>query len=267
MPVKVRVVGARGAAFVLAKLSVEVKKGAQGISHQTVMHVASLVMEHDAKHFRTMQKEGANRITLPQAVFSRTINRLGAQNRSIRTIEAKVARLLPLADTGRLYKSVSEITSPDVRVTVSIEAISIVNLVPYMAKHIKGVALINLSIYDMFEFGEVEKKRLLERVPPPPRKGERSQGTINVGIVSYGKAKGSDFSKKDKVKGLKVGGGRKDVGDQKSSRPYYRLRNWAEARYPTIARTPKRNWIYALPPEIVQAVSRLVLLDIVERSS
>lgn len=266
MPVKVRVVGARGAAFVMAHLAVEIKKGAKGISQKTVMDVAALVMEHDAKHFRLMQQQSKNQITLPQAVFTRTINRIGAQNRSIRTIEAKVARLLPLADTGRLYRSVSDLNSPDVRITVTEAAISVVNLVPYMAKHIKGVALLNVSIYDMYEFGQVEQQRLLERVPPPPLKGKRSEGVINTGIVEYGKPKGTDFSKKDKIKGLRVGGGREDVGDQKSSRPYYRLRNWAEARYPTIARTPSRNWIYKLPPEVTQAVSRLVLLDVVERA-
>lgn len=268
MAIRVQVVGARKAAFILARLSVEVKKGAKGISSETVMTVATIVVQHDARHFRYMQQKSENRITVPQAVFTREVNRIGAQNRSVRTIEAKVDRLLPLADTGRLYRSVSEVNSPDLRITVTVEAISLVNLVPYFAKHIKGRTLLNTSVFEMYQFGDVERQRLLERVPPPPTKARRSEGVVDAGFVVLGKHKGTDWSKKDKIRGIRhpKSGGKDDKGDQKSSRPYYRLRNWAEARYPTIAPTPKRNWIFGLPPEIVTAISRLVLLDVMERS-
>lgn len=263
MPIKITVTGARGAAVVMARLAVEVKKAGRGISAPVVKRVVNIVMAWDTKHFFTMQNErAASKISLPQAVFTREINYIGGENNSIRRIEAKVTRLKPLQDTGRLFKSISSPSSPDIRITVTPEAISIVNLVPYMGKHLKGLAMIDQNVFEMYGFGEVERQRLFDRVPPPPLKG--------TGRVPRGKSK--PFTKREGVYGLQIvgPGGRdahmQDKGFLKSNRPYYRLKNWAEARYPTIGKLPKRNWIYALPPEVVQAIGEMVLLDIVERT-
>lgn len=263
MPIKVTVTGARGVALVMARLAVEIKKAGRGISPAVVKQVVNIVMVWDTKHFYAMQHQRAeSKISLPQAVFTREVNYIGGQNTSIRRIEAKVIRLKPLNDTGRLFKSVSDQNSPDIRVTVTVDAISIVNLVPYMGKHITGLSMVNQNVFEMYGFGATEQQRLLERVPPPPLKG--------TGRVPRGKNK--PFTKREGVYGLQVVGPgardehTKDKGLLKSNRPYYRLKNWAEARYPTIGKLPKRNWIFALPPEIVQAISEMVLLDVVERT-
>lgn len=286
----VTVVGARGAGFVIARLAVGIKKGGANLSRPTVERIVSTVTIHDYRSFRYMQAQQKNRITLPTAIFSRVINRTGIDpNATIRTLEQKVGRVHPLEDTGRLINSVGDIHSPDMKIEVTVLGISVRNLVPYYKKQARGRSLLNTSVFEMFEFGPVERKRLEERVPPPPpgkRKilaqsslTEREQrrayrDKVRPAFYAPGDVvshrfihpeTGKEGFRTRRKKG-KLLFRESETGDLKSTRPYYRLRNWASARYPTIAAIPARAWLLPLPPEIVQAIGEMVRLDLMEKS-
>jgi hypothetical protein len=233
---------------------------------------------HDGRQFRAMQQT-SKRISLPEVVFSRVKNYVGGRNDSIRIIEAKIWKLLPLKDTGRLYESVTNADSPDIRVEVTSAAIAIINLVPYAPKHMTGVTLVNINVYDLFEFGALEQQRLRDRVPPPPIKGtrdarrkhprKRDQGNVKGlkgDVLSLADAHTHHIIEQYGYNPEKFLTESKDIGDLKSSRPYYRLYNWAKNRYPTSEALPKRNWIYPLPPEVVQRIGSMIILDLMERN-
>lgn len=290
MPISITVTGARGAATKLAKLKTDLQGGAKSISVATIKRITAVVALHDTRNFRAMQQERAqSKISLPEAIFSRVNNYVGGENGSVRRIEAKVDRLLPLQDTNRLYNSISSPNSPDIRVAVTIDAIRIENLVPYAPKHMSGIALVNISVYDLFEFGALEQQRLKERVPPPPLKGTRPtrygkrtqrqrdivrpafyEKTRDKVIIHY--EENERTGQQREVFREKIPGSKKllfqeeEAGDLKSSRPYYRLYNWAKNKYPTTGALPKRNWIVPLPPEIVQSIGNMILLDLMERN-
>lgn len=283
MPISIKVTGARGAAMKLAKLAITLKGGAKSISSPVVRKIVEIVVIHDTRNFRSMQQERAkNKISLPAAIFSRVVNYIGREGTSIRRIEAKVDRLLPLADTKRLYNSISNADSPDVKIVVTVDSISVINLVPYAPKHMTGISLVNINVYDLFEFGATEQQRLRERVPPPPLKGKRQKEVVkkrNRDIVqpaffeAVGGVREPIYNDDNELVGYRVvGAGRRllfreeERGDLKSSRPYYRLYNWAKNKYPTTGALPKRNWLYPLPPEATQLIGQLILSDLMERN-
>jgi hypothetical protein len=280
MPIRITVSGAKRASVKLGQLSVNIKNGAKRLSPATIHEVVRLVTIHDTRNFQTMQNLRAqSRISLPAAVFSRENNYINMSDPTIRKLEVKVLDLLPLADTQRLWKSVSNPDSPDIRVEVTVAAITIVNLVPYAPKHMTGVSLVNISVYDLFEFGALEQQRLLERVPPPPLKGTRKARGGGRTMRERGVVKGmkgsvlgfadvftSGIIQEYNLSPDKFIGNEGDEGDLKSSRPYYRLYNWAKNRYPTSGALPNRNWVFPLPPEVVQRIGNMIVMDVVENT-
>lgn len=278
MAIRITVSGAGRTSVKLAKLGVNIKGGARSLSVMTVRDIVAIVVIHDTKNFKAMQDQRAeNAISVPAAIFSRQNNYINLSSPTILRLEVKVKKLLPLADTRRLWESVTNANSPDFQIKVTADAITINNLVPYAAKHMTGIALVNINVYELYEFGAQEQARLKERVPPPPKGGGgRRNGTNRARGIIKGFKGGGEYDDQivrgilvnhpvgKQVKNPDTGDRRDDLGDLKSSRPYWRLYNWALNRYPTSGALRKRNWVFPLSPEVTQKISQMVVVDIVK---
>lgn len=147
-----------------------------------------------------------------------------------------------LWDTRRLFKSATQSTDPDFRISHRRNSITIGTSVPYADKHLQTT---KGDYARTFEFGSLEKKRLIERVPRPDetRVAKIRKSRYN----KWGKKAMSDRAFNEKMN---------------NARPFYVLWNWAEKRYPVTSNIPKRTWIRAMPEEVKSSIVILVKLDL-----
>ena len=215
-------VKAPGVNRLVAAFRKAVRRGATSLSRRSIRNIAQIVADRNRKGFDEVARTG-RRISMYHAVFTRRRNGIKGRNATVGIIIAQTNNIKPLQDTNRLMRSFTEPAHREFKVEVGRRGIRIKSLVPYGSRHLRGGQ-------DSFKFGRTEKKRLRNRVPPPPKKGEGKTNRTEVA--------------------------------RRNNRAFYRLRSIARDRYPTSARIPKRDYIRNLTDADTARINLIIANDL-----
>lgn len=205
-------------------------KGTEAFDAKARNDMKRVFAKHNKSKFDAGQKRGGwKRITVGTLVFSRKDDWVKNQAGNLEQVKSRAGAVGPLEDTGRLKESLINPSNKNFRMRVTKRTITNSTNVAYASKHTLGKT-------QTYRFGTTHKGRLNERVPRPKGRGRQEKDGRTL-------------------RGTKG----------KGSRPFYRLRTWAERRYPTTAKIPIRSWTGEPNRETVSRIERVVATGVLER--